>query len=584
MAGPGRVLGIRFDPPMAVARVGGAQRPVDAYHWQQATNPHRGVQTRIVPAPTLEQVQIGEQDGRPQYSLRVTQPEHIEFKDSEGRIRPVAPFFELWAAVQDGVTGDVRQIPVNDAFLESVGASRKDVWFRVTAANRKAELRVKAANCAAVARVEFLADDYARHALDAISPHTEGQVPMVPADHPLPLGHVQTFSPGNPQAVPEARLDQIRVRFTPGKGETYGPPQATEAVASPLAPGDFEPESTQYGRIHAMTRPENRFFNQDNPFPGFNFRTGGTAKWPTPMDSYDGARVGDGNAWGLIDDTCDLIIECQFTAQGTVYAAHARAFAGPPDFAPDRRPFYSIKDELDDRDLPPAEVNGDTEAELLDLFRRVFETASLMNLDQRRNWALGGNAAQAGAPDASDPDWDAGVHPHLGPKSMREADAPWADLVPEYTPNQHDTITPVSGSNDRLPYTMVVSQVHARMADSPILSEFLARRPDRVRRMIRPPFAVFSDLPPRVGLQETAPVPMAHQPDDQPIRYRDPRGVPDMFYDMRMPPYMRHSMGVPLSITKRHYDQLMAWLDALEQDPELRNRVLLDRGHTAMSP
>ncbi|WP_269101740.1 hypothetical protein [Mangrovicoccus ximenensis] len=33
---------------------------------------------------------------------------------------------------------------------------------------------------------------------------------------------------------------------------------------------------------------------------------------------------------------------------------------------------------------------------------------------------------------------------------------------------------------------------------------------------------------------------------------------------------MRHSMGVPLSITRRQYDLLMAYLDKLESDPSWR--------------
>ena len=48
------------------------------------------------------------------------------------------------------------------------------------------------------------------------------------------------------------------------------------------------------------------------------------------------------------------------------------------------------------------------------------------------------------------------------------------------------------------------------------------------------------------------------------IEFRDPRTTIDQTYDMRMPPYMRHSMGVPLSVTRRQYDQLMGYLDKLE--------------------
>ncbi|MFD1342232.1 hypothetical protein [Litorisediminicola beolgyonensis] len=589
----GRLVGIRFDPPMAIARVGRAKEPVAAYRWEVDENPHRGMLTRIVPAPTLY-LESAHGNGSWPHMLRVATPDTVTFKDRHKHVRPVAPFFELWAKMQDP-DGSFWERPLTRALLEAHRASLRELLFTAEAGNRKAESRTKLASCAAVARRVFHADDYKPQKLDAVSPHTEGQVPMVTADAPLPLGQVQTFIANEDDPSCATRLDQIRLRFTPGKGESFGPPEATEAPSSPRAPGEFEPAVTEYGNIHRMTRPENRILDGEAGFLGFNFRTGNTPKWPTPMDSYDGSRVGSGNGWGLIDDTCDLVLEASLTVGGRQLRAHARAFAGPPDFAPDRRPMYSIADELRDREEGPTEPTlEDTPAEILDLFRRIFETSSLMNLDQRRHWALSGNPQLMGVENADDPDWDEGIAPRLGPRSMRESDTPYAEIVPDYTPGQGNTRAPVSGASDRLPYTQVVQQVHARMADSPVLREFLARRPDRVRQLVRPPFAKLSDLPRRVGVTPPAEVPVgkyAHEHDtteaDPPgtdrsstgrPRYRDPRNVMDQVYDMRMPPYMRHSMGVPLSITRRQYDLLMAYLDKLETDPAWREapRVLRD--------
>ena len=62
----------------------------------------------------------------------------------------------------------------------------------------------------------------------------------------------------------------------------------------------------------------------------------------------NGARVGSGNGWGLIDDTCDLVMTAELAVDGMVHMAQARTMAGPPDFAPDKRPMYSIRDELED--------------------------------------------------------------------------------------------------------------------------------------------------------------------------------------------------------------------------------------------
>ncbi len=573
----GRLLGIYFNPPMAIARVGRSKHPMPAYRWKLDENPHRGMQTMIEPAPSLVPKSIHGTGHHP-FMLTIDQPAKVAFKDRKGRVKPVAPFFELWARLQD-TDGSIVEVPVTKAFLHSRGVKLKHLRFTVVAGNRKAEARTKLASDAAIARREFTAHDYRSHHLDAISPHTEDQTPLVREDAPLPLGKVQTFKENTESWSCKTRLDQIRLRFTPGKGDSFGPPEASKAPASPLPPGAFEPPITEYGNIHKMTRKENRILSSGSPWVGYNFRTGNTAKWPTPMDSYDGARVGSGNGWGLIDDTCDLTVKAELSVAGKHHVAQARAVAGPPDFAPDKRPMYSIKDELEDRDLPPIALDEKTTpTEILDLFRRIFETASLMNLDQRRSWALAGNASLLSEPDKDNPDWDQGITPHLGPRSMRESDKPLADLVPNYTPGQGDTVTPESSANDRLPYTQVVQQVHARLCDSPILRAFLVRDPDRVRRLVRPPFGYVSELPKMPGVQQTAKVPFGQQKkpttraeekeqsEPSEIRFRDPRQTIDQTYDMRMPPYMRHSMGVPLSITRRQYDHLMGYLDRLEQD------------------
>lgn len=559
----GRLLSIFFDPPMAIARVGGSKDPMPAYRWKLDENPARGVQTMIEPAPSLIETSVNGNGHHP-YTLTVDTPTEVRFKDRHGKIKPVAPFFEIWARVQD-LDGTVVKVPVTRAFLEARGTKLKHLRFTIVAANRKAEARTKLASCAAVARKVFSADSYKTHHLDAISPHTEGQVPLVRPDAPLPLGKIKTFKENLTDLSCQTRLDQIRIRFTPGKGDSYGPPEASKAPASPLPPGAFAPAVTEYGHIHKMTRKENRILSSDTPWLGYNFRTDNAPKWPTPMDSYDGARVGSGNSWGLIDDTCDLVLTAELAVEGVSYTAQARSMAGPPDFAPDKRPMYSIRDELEDRDLPPTKLDPDeTPEQILDLFRRIFETASLVNLDQRRSWALDGNVQLLSEPDENNPDWDAALTPRLGPKSMREDDAPYASLVPEYTPGQGDTIEPRSGANDRLPYTQVVQQVHARMCDSPILRAFLLRDPDRVRRIVRPPFAHVAELPKIPGVHPDKAIDFGDKSGLDDITYRDPRAILAQTYDMRMPPYMRHSMGVPLSVTRRQHDLLMKYLEKLE--------------------
>lgn len=544
------ILGIRFHPPMAIARVGGAAEPVAAYAWEQDRTAHAGAATVVRPRATLRLAEDG--------AISAEQPKAISFKDAEGRIRPVAPFLELHAVVRRA-DGRVETVPVTAGLLASVRADFGDIRIEVTAANRKAESRTKSAACAAIARAELRGDRTTREPLLAYSPRNVGQTPMIDPDRPLPLGAVQvakpadrTFEGAGGEVVD---LSVFRLRFYPGTGATYGPPEAGIAPASPLAPGETAPAQSLYGRLWEVVPKENRIFNSDNPFLGFSYEDGGTSKWPTPIDSYDGSRVGERKGWGNIDDVCDAVLTAELVANGVRHKALGRVFVGPPDYAPDRRPFYSILAELEDRDLPDAAVDADsrkaTEAELTELFRRVFETSSLLNLDQRRAWALSGNAGMMGVADA-DSDWDMGTRPKLGPHSMRAEDAPYADKIPEYTPGQGASVVSDSGPADRLPYTQAVGQIHGPLGDAPILLEFLARRAARVRELVRPPYARFADLPPRADIGSAAP-------------WRDPRTTDGQLYDMRMPPYMRHSMGVPLSITQRQYRMLMDYLDLVEQ-------------------
>ena len=148
---------------------------------------------------------------------------------------------------------------------------------------------------------------------------------------------------------------------------------------------------------------------------------------PQPSDSYDGANVGDNRSWGVVDDSCDGIIEAQVVVDGVRYVATARVLSSCPDFAPDRRPLNSLADDLADRDEPPVPVDTDDEAyetldEIADLFERAFETASLINLDANRYRGLNENLSGADPADYPDP-------PLIDFGSMTAKDKGYADLT-----------------------------------------------------------------------------------------------------------------------------------------------------------
>ena len=84
------IQSIFIDPPIAIARVGGSTTPLDAYIWAESPDPRSDGETTIVPTWSL--------DILPDGSVSPTLPTELRFRDG-ALIRPVCPFFELWALV-----------------------------------------------------------------------------------------------------------------------------------------------------------------------------------------------------------------------------------------------------------------------------------------------------------------------------------------------------------------------------------------------------------------------------------------------------------------------------------------------------
>jgi hypothetical protein len=488
-------------PPMAVARLGGSDTPVATFTWiEDPTIPGAG-QTVISPAPTLEVLPDG--------SVRASLPAQIQFRDGD-LLRPTAPFFELWVLME----GETDIQPLTTAALKDAGGSVAGVTFIVTAANRKAARRTGEEGCAFSARVQVSGDDHDAHPLLAAS---LGTPPLVFADRPIPLGTFRVIRPTDGMVL-GVDLSVLRVRFTPATGQVYGPPTATVAT---------EPDFPN--RQYELVPVANRILNPDSAWVRYT----GDASFdnPEPSDTYDGAdddRRGN-LSYGVVDDTCDLLLEAELVVDGVRLRASARAFSAPPDFAPDSRPFVSLADELLDRDPPasePAESPLEALDRLADLFQRVFETVRSANIDAMRERAIGGGQDGGRATDS----------PRTNDDSMTPKDKPY------YRSDQAD-IGP-STPEMRLPFSNTGADRHTPLAQAESLALFLHDNGDFVRHLIRPPYGAFSEL-------ATSPGPTPNP------AHRDPRVVRDTLHDMRMPPYMRDETASPLSLTRRQYRLLM---------------------------
>jgi hypothetical protein len=319
-------------------------------------------------------------------------------------------------------------------------------------------------------------------------------------------------------------LSVVRVRFTPAAGEVYGPPTTSFAQA----PGTLRP--------HMIVKPENRILNPQAAWTQYNADYS-VYRSPEPSDTYDGADIDDSRSWGVVDDTCDVVVQADLVVDGIRFQAQARVVAGPPDFAPDRRPFVSLADDLADRDpphFPDEETFAAAQRRVNDLFQRALEVASLFNVDANRARAIRTNGAN--------PPQVSGL-PRTDAAMMTAEDTPYADL---------STTAASSVPHARLPLTDLVARAHGQLADFDTMVDKLREEADRVRYMIRPPYGRFNEL--------------ADTPGETPAKnHRDPRNARDPLYDMRMPPFMRDSDASALSISHRQYDEVMALLDRLEQ-------------------
>jgi hypothetical protein len=532
-----QVVEMFFLPPIAVARVGGSDNPMEAFEWDSDVSTHGAHQTVIKPTVTLDVAADG--------SVRTYIPNVIRFRDGN-QLRPAAPFFELWLRVESGENGEKREERATPALLAQLGASLDNLQFNVTVANCKAQRRTGSPACSFIARVDVRGNDHERKPLLAISPHTADQEPLVYADRPIPLGVFQVIRPAA-KTVMGVDLSQIRVRFTPARGEVYGPPNAIVGPPSPAQPGEIVAAPILPGVLHEIVPERNRILNPNTPWSTYIMNDKGQTD-PQPCDSYDGADVGDWRSWGVVDDTCDGILTAQLVVSGQRFAATARVLSGVPDFAPDRRTFVSLAADLADRELQPVEVSEktleDTTEEIADLFARIFETGGLMNLDAMRYKAI-----QININDPPPPNYP-GL-PQIDERMMTKDDVPYVDLIPDELDSDKVAQQSVGVRFEPLSYSRVARVAHAPLTDLISLRDFLRTRKDHVKRLVRPPYGRFSQL---------AEAPMKTPNAD----FRDPRVSRDGLHDMRMPPFMRDSDENPLSLTWRDYDTLMRFIDLLD--------------------
>ena len=320
---------IRILPPLAIARLGSSPAPMENY--DVVVDPQKPLAFRALRgAPTFV---VDRATG----AITEQPPaEPVRFKDADGRVKPVAPFLEVWCERGDDVLR-----PLTTAILAEEGLSAADVQWQVRASNIKAFRRTRAD----ADRIDADTNVFSDHAVHALT----GTCANFVEGKTIAFGDVQFIQPTN-------TFPQIRLRFTPAAGFVFG---------STKTPDDPNVRDNVY--------------RASGPWSSHADGDGATT---VPGEIYYGERTAD-RRWlsrGYLDDTCDGIVDVSLTVGGNTITAFARISSGPPDYAPDSMPVRTVADELEQALFGPSIAPEDalpTATE--EIVRRAAETVRLQN-------------------------------------------------------------------------------------------------------------------------------------------------------------------------------------------------------------
>ncbi len=366
---------IWLTPPLAFARIGSSNIPMDAYEWgENDNNPKGSGKTIITPTKTLHIDKKGK--------VSESNPTGIKFKEIKGNdeiFHPVSPWFEVHCEYE--INGKTKTGNLSTTLLEKFGIPLTDITWEVHIENHKSFHMTLKEDDKIICKEIFSYSDTSKKVLKGVSKiNTEN--PIVPYGKYVPLGEFQVASPNK-------KHPEIRVRFTPSKGQNYGPTDLKEKIHKLISMPGFDPESN--GIIDSwqtlIIPDENLILNPESPWCNYTLSGGDARTQPGELFALcmvDKIRY----SLGIIDDTSDGIISCSIKKDNQILKAVARVIVCPQDFAPDRRHVVSIADNLKDRadhnkieeeykDVSYEELSS----EVQDIFERIFETMSLMNLD-----------------------------------------------------------------------------------------------------------------------------------------------------------------------------------------------------------
>ena len=327
---------IRILPPLAIARLGQSPEPMHNYDVAADAG---GDFRKLEPAETLV---VDAVDGS---IVQAVTPAEIQFRDSNGLIKPVSPFLELWARFEDN--GNFKPLTL-DA-LTALGMTAADINWSVRVANLKMFRRTGDSGD----RVTAAATGINHH--EQVELRTSPPPANFKADVTISFGSVRFIRPTD-------EFSEIRLRFVPAQGKVFGHTENGSIIPR---------ENALYDRSRGRWDEHEDGVTANNPTPRARIFT-------SPSGIF--ARTAQLVNLGYFDDTCDGIVTAELSVNGTALTAGARISSGPPDFAPDSFPIRTVADDLEQMAAGP-QVDEVTADEVIDIVRRAAETVALSSSD-----------------------------------------------------------------------------------------------------------------------------------------------------------------------------------------------------------
>jgi hypothetical protein len=351
-----KIKQLRILPPFAIGRLGSASDPMDNYTFDLDIDPANPLGYReLKPQPTLI---INENSGEIEEQRT---PDKLEFKQG-GKIRPVAPFLEVFAITDAG-----RLLPLTTTMLRKEGLSDSSISWRITVSNRKVVRRTDDKNDLVRVQTKWFSDHQSHTLLGKCKN-------FVSRDASVNFGRVRYIKPN-------ADFPEIRLRFTPAEGLIYGPDQSASVPPTPKgdpAPYQIHEDRALYNRKKSwfgLGDKHHPIDNQTVPPSLFAINP------PAPSWLFDNVAV----SRGYLDDACDGFVEARLTLRnGQTLSAKARICAAPPAMVPDSLFVRTLADDLEQvihgPNVAPNEDPEVTRARALDILRRAYETVRFMNV------------------------------------------------------------------------------------------------------------------------------------------------------------------------------------------------------------